>query len=77
MSMIPDAAPPAQPTEVWRLDIFAGETETDSVIFNATEAGVEAEALRIVTAQGLGTHGDIYRLTGGDRAVYYSTVTVK
>ncbi|MFI6238319.1 hypothetical protein ACIBEF_00405 [Micromonospora sp. NPDC050795] len=76
MSMIPDAGPPAQPTEVWRLDIFVRETETDSVIFNATEADVDDEALRIVAAQD-GDHGDVYQLTGADRAIYYTTVTVK
>ncbi|MET8265921.1 hypothetical protein ABZU92_18235 [Micromonospora arida] len=65
-----------QPTETWRLDVFTGETETDSVIFNATEADVDAEALAIVTAQG-GDHGDVYQLTGADRAIYYTTVTVK
>ncbi|MEU7677895.1 hypothetical protein AB0C42_24145 [Micromonospora taraxaci] len=76
MSMIPDAGPPAQPADVWRVDVFTSETETGSVYFNATEAEVDAEALRIVTAQG-GDHGDIYQLTGADRAVYYTTVSVK
>ncbi len=77
MHMIPDTSPPPQPTETWRVNILAGETETESVIFNATEADVETEAVRIITAQGVGDHGDVYQLTGADRAVYYTTVTVK
>lgn len=74
MNMIPDAGPPAQPTDVWRIDIHAG-TETESVIFNATEADVKAEATRILTEQG-GNTGDVYQLTGGDRAGYHTTVPV-
>jgi len=73
MTMIPDDRPPDQPTDVFRVDVIVSETTIGSVVFNATEADVDAEALRIVIAQG-GDHGDIYQLTGIDRAVHYDTV---
>jgi len=62
--------------DVYLVKVFIGETEISGAYFNATvdEAGVEA--LGIVTAQG-GDYGDIYQLTGPDRATYFDTVTVQ
>ena len=77
MSMIPDAAPPAQPTELYRVDVFISETKTHSETFTATtDDEVDATAHGIVTAQG-GDHGDVYLHVGADRATYYDTVAVK
>lgn len=77
MSMIPDAGPPAQPTELYRVDVYIGETKNYSETFTATtDDEATATAYGIAKAQG-GDHGDIYLHVGADRSTYYDTVAVK
>ncbi|MCG5460867.1 hypothetical protein MED01_004293 [Micromonospora sp. MED01] len=76
MHMIPDTSPPAQPTELWRVDVIVGETRIDSAYFSATDDEVDMVALGIVVAQG-GDSGDVHQYSDGTNGIYYSTVVVK
>lgn len=77
MNMIPDAGPPAQPTELYRVDVFISETKTHSETVTArSDAEIDATALGIVTAQG-GDYGDIYQHNGAGGGTYYGTVGVE
>ena len=77
MTMIPDTSPPAQPVELYRVDVFIDETRTHSETVTATtDEEINATALGIVTAQG-GDYGDIYQHNGAGGGTYYGTVGVE
>lgn len=75
MPMIPDAGPPAQPVELYRVAIANSKTDVTTVHFSATtEDEATATALGIVDDHG-GDYGDIYK-HGRYSCVYTHHATV-